>query len=232
MMSEYHVFDDLGHKSTSINLTPLEGYKKIRVHLVFDVKHDGHHKARLVADGHLTDVPIESVYSGVVSLCGLQILMFLAELNALETWATDVGNAYLEAETSEKIYIIAGPEFGDLSGHILIIRKALYGLRTSGLWWHECLADCLHEMEFQLSYAEPDIWMRPNGDIYEYIAVYVDDLAIAAKDPSSIVKILTDKYRFKLKGTGTIHFHLGMDFFHDEDGVLCIAPMKNVEKME
>ena len=87
-------------------------------------------------------------------------------------------------------------------------------------------------MGFQPSYAEPDIWMRPNGDIYEYIAVYVNDLAITAKDPSSIVKILTDKYRFKLKGTGTIHFHLGMDFFHDEDGVLCIAPRKYVEKME
>jgi hypothetical protein len=35
---------------------------------VFDVKHDGRHKARYVAGGHLTDVPNESVYSGVVSL--------------------------------------------------------------------------------------------------------------------------------------------------------------------
>jgi hypothetical protein len=27
------------------------------------------------------------------------------------------------------------------------------------------------------------IWMRKNGDIYEYVAVYVDDLAITMKDP-------------------------------------------------
>jgi hypothetical protein len=33
---------------------------------------------------------------------------------------------------------------------------------------------------------EPDIWMCKNGNIYEYIAVYVEDLAIAAKDPTSI----------------------------------------------
>ena len=45
-----------------------DNYKKIRVHFVFDVKHDGRHKARLVADGHLTDVPLMIVYSGVVSL--------------------------------------------------------------------------------------------------------------------------------------------------------------------
>jgi hypothetical protein len=65
-----------------------------------------------VADGHLTDIPLGSVYSGVVSLRGIRTLIFLAELNKLDTWATNIGNAYLEAVTSEKLYIIAGPEFG------------------------------------------------------------------------------------------------------------------------
>jgi hypothetical protein len=58
--------------------------------------------------------------------------MFLAELNTLELWATDVGNAYLESTTAKKVYIVAGPEFGEREGHILIIRKALYGLQSSG----------------------------------------------------------------------------------------------------
>jgi hypothetical protein len=64
------------------------------------------------------------------------MLIFLSELNELETWATDVGNAYLEAKTSEKVYVIAGPEFGPRQWHTLVIFKALYGLRTSGLRWH------------------------------------------------------------------------------------------------
>ena len=61
-----------------------EGCKRIRVHFVCDCKHDGRLKARLVANGHLTDAPLESVYSGVVSLCGFCMVMFLAELNNLE----------------------------------------------------------------------------------------------------------------------------------------------------
>ena len=72
------VFKDLG-KNADIP----DGYKRIRVHLVFDVKHDGRHKGRLVADGHLTDIPVDSVYSGVVSLRGFRLLVFLAELNRL-----------------------------------------------------------------------------------------------------------------------------------------------------
>jgi hypothetical protein len=105
----YNVFIDKGS-------TVPAGYQKICVHLVFDVKHDGRHKARLVADGHLTNVPLESVYSGIVSLRGIHILVFLAELNKLEHWATDIGNAYLEATTSKKVYIVGGSKFGDLKG--------------------------------------------------------------------------------------------------------------------
>ena len=44
------------------------GFKKITVHLIFDVKYDVRHKARLVAGGYLTDTPIDSVYAGAVSL--------------------------------------------------------------------------------------------------------------------------------------------------------------------
>jgi hypothetical protein len=58
-------------------------------------------------------------------------------------WATDIGNAYLEAKTCEKVCIRAGPEFGNMSGHLLIIDKALYGLRFSGRMFEELLADCL-----------------------------------------------------------------------------------------
>jgi len=183
---------------------PTKGYNKIWVHLVFDVKHDGRHKTCLVADGHLTDILLESVYSGVVSLCGLCLVLFLAELNHLETWATDIGNAYLEAETREKVYIIAGPEFDELEGHVLVICRALYSLHTSGLCWLECFANCLCEMGFTPSKAEPDIWLCPNCSKYEYIAVYVDDMAIAAEDPKKIVDILINQYKFKLKGTSCL----------------------------
>jgi len=97
-MEAYQVFKDQGYKAI-----PLPGYKAIRVHLIYDVKHDGRHKARLVADGHLTDIPDDSVYSSVVSLCGLRILLFLAELNGLKVWDTDIGNEYIEALTSENV---------------------------------------------------------------------------------------------------------------------------------
>ena len=81
-------------------------------------------------------------------------------------------------------------------------------------------------MGYFTSKSEKDIWMRDKGDHYEYIAVYVDDLMIASKDPDSTIKMLMEKYHFKLKGTGPTKFHLGCNLFHDEEGVLCYAPKK------
>ena len=223
---EYEVFKDLGK-----NGKPPAGYKPLKILIVYDVKHDGRHRARMVAAGHLTEVPVESVYSGVISLRGIRLMIFLAEMNQMETWGTDISSAYLEALTKEKLFVRAGPEFGELEGHILLVHKALYGLRTSGVRWHERLADCLRGMGFVPCRAEPDIWMRDKLDHWEYIGTYVDDLAIASKDPKSIVNTLTDKYRFKLKGTGPISYHLGCDFSRDKDGVLGIQPRKYIERM-
>jgi hypothetical protein len=61
----------------------------------------------------------------------------------------------------------------------------------------------------------PDIWMREADGLYEYVAVYVDDLAFAMKDPEKFVSTLTTRYQFKLKGTGPLEFHLGCDFYCD-----------------
>ena len=224
---DYNAFQDLG-KGAPVP----EGYTKIPCHFVYDVKHDGRYKVRMVAGGHRTSTPVDSVYSGVVSLQGIRVMTFLAELNDMELWGTDIGNAYLESYTKEKVVFIAGPEFGEYEGHTFIIIKAQYGLKTSGARWHDRLFEVLASMGFTPSKAEADIWMRRVGDHYEYIACYVDDLLIVSKDPQAIINNLEGKpHSFKLKGTGPVTFHLGCDFIRDDDGTLCVGPRTYIERM-
>src|SRR5699024_9671156 len=74
-------------------------------------------------------------------------------------------------------------------------------------------------------------WMRPAKDYYEYIAVYVDDLAIVSKQPKTITDTLVDKYGYKLKGVGPIDYHLGGNFARDSDGTLRYGPRKYIDKL-
>ena len=147
-MLEYKVFKKWDkaildkHKKVK---NPPKGYHRIKVHLVFAVKFDGRHKARLVADGHLTPEPIENIYSGVVSLRNLRL--------------------------------------------------------------------------------------APNLKCYEYIAVYVDDLCIAAESPSAIIQIFKSKYHLKVKGDGKLTYHLGADYFEDTDGTFVCQPKKYIDKL-
>jgi hypothetical protein len=78
LLLDYNVFNDLGK-----NALPTDGYNEIKCRMIYDVKHDGRHRGRLVAGGHLTPIPFDIPYSGVVSLRGLRIIIFLAELNGL-----------------------------------------------------------------------------------------------------------------------------------------------------
>lgn len=234
-LDDYTVFVD--HGKAILNgrkvLNAPEGYLRIRVRCVYDVKHDGHHKARIVTGGHLTPVPVENVYSGVVYIRSIRLVIFLAELNKLDVWGADIGNAYLEAKTKEKVYIVAGPEFGEREGHILVIHKALYGLRTSGKRWRERFSDDLMQLGFYRSKADPDVWMRHNKklDIYEYIATYVDDLLLAMEDPASIIALLKSKFKYKIKGDGPLDYHLGTSYERDKDGRLIYHTKKYIERL-
>lgn len=59
----------------------------------------------------------------------------------------------------------------------------------------------------------------------------MDDLAICSKDPQAIVEELMNEYKYKLKGAGSLSYHLVCDYFRDDDDVLYSAPKKYIDGM-
>ena len=134
----------------------------------------------------------------------------LAKFNHLAVCAGDVGNAFLNGFTKEKVYIIAGQEFGPkIEGKRLIVYKSIYGLKSSGARFHEHLSSKLRLMGYQPSKADTDLWIKKVGDHYEYIARYVDDVISFSKNPLKIMKDLEQHY--VMKGVGKPQYYLGGD---------------------
>ena len=161
-------------------------------------------KARWVLDGHKTANPIGSTYAGVVSRESVRIALTYAALNELDVVAADIRNAYLQAPSSQKDYVICGPEFGlENQGKKALITRALYGGKSAGKDFRNHLRACMCHLNFESCLADPDIWMRPalksdGSEYYEYVLLYTDDVLVVSTDGERILRDGIGRY-FELK---------------------------------
>ena len=127
----------------------------------------------------------------------------MAALNDLDVLSADVSGAYLNANAGEKVYFIAGKEFGpDKQGRVVVITRALCSLRSSGKAWRDHMSATLRDHGYVSCKADPDVWMKPktkpNGFKYwSYILVYTDDILAVDHDPKSIMDYLASRYTLK-----------------------------------
>ena len=129
--------------------------------MIFDVKlgENFRRKARFVAGGRTTEMPTSLTYSSVVSRDSVHIILLITPLNDLKIMAYNIQNAYLMADCWETIWTYAGLEFGSKRGQPMIIKKALYRLKSSDATFRAHLADTLYDIGFISTKADPDVWI-------------------------------------------------------------------------
>jgi hypothetical protein len=209
----------------------LVGYQEILCHMIFDVKMDFTRKARYVAGGHMTEPPAEATYSSVVSRESVRMAFLIAALNELDICVANVTNTYINADNREKIWTIAGPEFGATEqGAVMIIKKALYGLKSSGAAWRALFATTLADQGYKSTKADPDVWIRPQVkpdgfEYYEMVLVYVDDIMVLSHDTKPTMDAIANLYKLKEGSVGEPKTYLGANVMKYQlpDGRECWA---------
>ena len=144
-----------------------------------------------------------------VSVCLLDVI---AHHDNLKVLCGDVGNAFVTAPCLEKVYSRAGPEFGDRHDSIMVLTKALYGLRSSSRAFRRHFADFLQSLGFRSAHYDRNIWMQMREDStgYDYICTHGDDFKIVARDPDHWLTQMSGV--FLLKSTGPHSYYLGNDY--------------------
>ena len=137
-------------------------------------------------------------------------------MNGLDICAADIRNAYLQAPSSQKDYIICGPEFGlENIGKVALIHRALYGGKSAGSDFCNHLRACMRHLDFQSCPADPDVWMRPatkpdGSEHYEYILLYTDDALAIGMNPEKILRSEINRFfELKEKSIGPPSIYLG-----------------------
>ena len=117
--------------------------------MVFNVKmEDFRHKARLVA-GHMTKVLATITYASIVSKEIVRIALMIAALNDLEVKMGNILNAYVQAPVTEKVWTTLGPEFSKDARKIVVIVRALYGVKSAEAAFGSHLARYMESLGYQ-----------------------------------------------------------------------------------
>ena len=213
-----------------------------------DVKMDFTRKARWVLDGHKTPDPIRSTFAGVVSRESVRIAFAYAALNGLQVVAADICNAFLQAPSSQKDYVVCGLEFGIKNiGKVALIHRALYGGKSASQDLRNHLRSCMHHFDFRPCLIDPDVWMQPvqKGDgspYYDYVLLYMDDALVVSDNAESILRNKIGGY-FELKeasigppkmylgaGIRKVKLDNGLDAWAASSSQYVQAAVRNVEE--
>ena len=85
--------------------------------------------------------------------------------------------------------------------------------------------------DFFLYKTEPDIQIRPAGDHYKYVYVYIDDLVLVINNSQAFIIMIRDKHKFKLKGTGPINYYLETNFSRNKNGAFSYLPRNTLRNI-
>lgn len=155
-------------------------------------------KARLVARGDVQHTSTYTdTYSPTLRLECLRLILSVAVERNLHISQLDVKTAYLNAQLPEEVYISAPDGSGEPPGTVLRLRRALYGLKQSGLLWHNTLKEFLVSKGFEVSHIAPSVFKR--GETI--LAVFVDDILITSKKEQHIretEKMLAGRFEIKV----------------------------------
>ncbi|MCP3664820.1 MAG: DDE-type integrase/transposase/recombinase [Gammaproteobacteria bacterium] len=209
---------------------------------VFKVKRDEHgaverFKARLVAKGFSQKYGEDylEIFAPVTRQDSVWALISVAVQHGLKLHQFDVETAFLNGNLSEEIYMHQPEGFVKPGEEKLVCRlkKSLYGLKQSPRCWNIILDEHLCELGFVRSKNDPCIYTRMVDGELVLLAVYVDDIILAAKSDSVIQSVKNSfSERFGIKDLGPLHYFLGMQVHQSTEGVWLGQPQYSKKVLE
>jgi hypothetical protein len=202
-------------------------WKTIPLKWVFDYKFDENnkllsHKARLVARGDMQrDInPYQDVYAATVTSRHFRAMTAKIAHEDLEAESFDAINAYLNAGLSDGEEFYVTPPQGwewlldDVDeGDLLLLQRALYGLRVSAQKWYNEIITKLRRLGYRNVVEEPCLWMHPVE--YGFVYFHVDDFH-ACGTHAGVAAVRRDiTTEWEMRSLGEISWFLGIRIVRD-----------------
>jgi hypothetical protein len=158
----------------------------------------------------------QDLYAAVVNAVTVKTFLAIVATEDLECLQFDFKTAFLNAKIPDdaEYYVEPPPGLSTPYGKVCKLKKALYGLRESPLYWFLAIKPVLEELGFES--LPSDFCLFRHKTTGALIVLYVDDLLIAAKS-KTIIEAVRDGLmaRYEMKELGEVKRFLGFDIMRD-----------------
>jgi hypothetical protein len=165
-------------------------------------------KARLVVRGDL-QLYWGDTYAATLAAKTFQALVAIATKFGLLMFQYDAMNAFLNARVLRKLYCNTPEGFTTQFGSLLLLRRALYGLKEAPLLWYQDLANILQGLGLKQIPNTPCLFANNSLIVF----FYVDDIVVLAHPSKlNIYKEFQEKLfkKYKLRSMGQLNWFLGI----------------------
>jgi hypothetical protein len=209
-------------------------------------------KARFVAGGHRQEWNTEDSYSSPTAPWTLVMIgLVIAQKHGLRFVAVDIPLAYPRAtRVGTPVYMRVPRKLAEIlfelepswkefecddGSIVMLIKKALYGLKDSGKQWYDNIRATLEEIGFRTTDVNPCAFIREiDGILFATVILYVDDILIFVKQDSEMVRIigaLEQKYGKLTIQDGPKLSFIGAMIVKNEDGSIFVSCKGFVDKL-
>ncbi|CAB1105630.1 unnamed protein product [Ectocarpus sp. CCAP 1310/34] len=145
----------------------------------------------------------------------------------------DVKQAYIHAKLREEIYLSFPEGCSSMSGKVVKIERALYGLKQSGREWGFEAADALIENGYEQCRVDPCVFRKVvDGEVVGLIVIYVDDILVAADEGDREELFASLNKKFPVKDLGECTWYDGCAIVMDvENGITKLSQTAYIESM-
>jgi hypothetical protein len=178
---------------------------------VYDYKHSGEHRVRLVFDGsRQSPETYDDTYAPTVRSESVRLFHIFCVEEGFSIGQYDVPQAFLKAFMDHDIFAYPPKGQSSFNGQILKLRRALYGGKQSAYLWFNLMDSFLLELGFVSSSLDKCLYKRHDA----LLILFCDDLRIGAS--SLVLQSLHDALfaKFGITTASGTRF-LGMDTVYD-----------------
>ena len=193
--------------------------------------------ARLVALGYQENTGSDAVDAPTATRTSLKTLVVAAARNRWPLFSIDFKRAFLQArpraEGDAVIAIIPPPEARVKEGHVWILEKSVYGLRSAPKEWWLTLMTALIDIGFRQSQQDLALFTFEEDDkVIGAMAIHVDDVLATGSDAFNRALDRVEQ-RFHTRGRAINTFtHLGLQYSRGQDDSVMMTQTSFIDGLQ